>query len=90
MGYGAWSQQFDIYLLKQVKLCNGCCRQRNGINARSNVEVLLADHDLYVSKVDERLLVKLGPRFDMGWLAPKDEDGWKMCASGPNYAVWER
>ena len=51
---------------------------------------MLADHDLYVAKVDDKVLVKLGPRYDMGWLTPKEDEGWQLCATGKNYAIWER
>lgn len=50
----------------------------------------MADGDFYFAKVDQKLAVKLGPRYDMGDLAPREDDGWKIAASGRNYAVWEK
>jgi Alpha-amylase C-terminal beta-sheet domain len=44
----------------------------------------------YVACVDGRVLVKLGPRMEMGVLLPHDEDGWKMAACGWDFAVWEK
>lgn len=34
--------------------------------------------------------MKLGPRFDMGNLLPKESDGWKFAISGKDFAVWEK
>lgn len=63
-------------------------RRRNGINARSSLEILCSDGDMYLAKVDDRLMVKLGPRYDMGDLSPGE--AWKMVSSGKDFAVWER
>ena len=70
--------------------CALLCRKRNGINSRSKLEIVVADGDFYFAKVDQKLAVKLGPRYDMGDLAPREDDGWKIAASGRNYAVWEK
>ena len=63
-------------------------RKRNGINSRSELKIVVAEGDFYFATVDDKLAVKLGPRYDMGDLEPRD--GWKIAASGKNYAVWER
>ncbi len=34
--------------------------------------------------------MKLGPRYDMGCLVPKESDGWKIVTYGKDFAVWER
>jgi alpha-amylase len=36
------------------------------------------------------VVLKLGPRFDMGKLVPKEADGWKMALTGKDFAIWER
>jgi hypothetical protein len=41
-----------------------------------------------VAQVGKKLTVKLGDRYDMGALAPKECDGWSMEAFGNGYAVW--
>lgn len=64
-------------------------RNRNGINARSKLEILVADADCYLAKVDDKIILKMGPRYELGDLSPKEEEGWKLAASGNNYAVWE-
>lgn len=37
-----------------------------------------------------RVIVKLGPRFDMGPLLPRQADGWNPATEGYDFAVWER
>ena len=37
-----------------------------------------------------RVMVKLGPRYDMGDLAPKEEEGWKKALKGDDWAIWEK
>ncbi|KAK9830242.1 hypothetical protein WJX72_010520 [[Myrmecia] bisecta] len=65
-------------------------RQRNGINAGSKLEIKRAQADIYVAEVDNKLVVKLGPNQDMGDLVPKEEEGWKIAATGNNFAIWEK
>ena len=63
-------------------------RKQAGVNATSSLEIIRADSDLYLAKVGEKLMVKLGPRFDLGELNPSESDGWKAGASGNNWCVW--
>ncbi len=37
-----------------------------------------------------RVVLKMGPKHDMGDLLPKEEDGWKFAMAGNDWAVWER
>lgn len=60
------------------------------MNARSKVEIWSADHDYYTAKIDDKLFVKLGPRYDMGDQAPKESEGWKIAVTGNDFAIWER
>jgi alpha-amylase len=48
---------------------------------------LVADGDLYVAMIDEKVIVKLGPRLDVGNLIPS---GFHGVAHGDNYYVWEK
>lgn len=50
---------------------------------------MVADADCYLAKVDDKVIIKMGPRYELGELTPKEEEGWKLAASGNNYAVWE-
>jgi alpha-amylase len=44
----------------------------------------------YVARIDGRVTIKMGPRFDLGTLSPAADAGWKLGASGPDFAVWEK
>jgi alpha-amylase len=65
-------------------------RRRQGIKADSKIEIKAAEHDMYVAAIDGAVTVKLGPRYDMGGLAPRAEDGWVKAVAGPDFCVWER
>ncbi|KAL8476709.1 hypothetical protein ACS0TY_029128 [Phlomoides rotata] len=62
-------------------------RARNGITSTSKVEILAADADLYVAKIDDKIITKIGPKMDLGNLIPPN---FQVSASGNNYAVWEK
>lgn len=65
-------------------------RQRAGIQADSKLEILAAERDMYVARINGNVTLKLGPRFDMGGLVPRKEDGWALAAAGNDFAVWEK
>lgn len=65
-------------------------RQRVGIHRRSKLEILCAEDDMYVARIDNKLTLKLGPRYDMGSHVPSKDDGWAMVANGCDFAIWER
>ncbi|KAF8061950.1 AMY1.2 [Scenedesmus sp. PABB004] len=68
-------------------------RRDAGIVARSKLEILAAKGDMYVARVTGgrgAVVVKLGPRLDMGDLLPPKDQGWVKAASGKDYAVWAR
>lgn len=68
-----------------------CRRKRNGIDSRSSMEIKLAEGDLYVAIIDNKLTVKLGPRGDTPeHLVPKEEEGWKVAATGRDFCIWEK
>lgn len=62
-------------------------RTRNGIKPNSVVRILASDPDLYVAAIDEKIIAKIGPRYDVGNLVPST---FKLATSGNNYAVWEK
>lgn len=65
-------------------------RRRNDIRANSNCTILVADGDLYMVSIDDnKLIVKIGPRFDIGGLAPSSQD-FDIVAVGHEYCVWEK
>ncbi|KAI7843850.1 hypothetical protein COHA_002401 [Chlorella ohadii] len=65
-------------------------RQRAGIQADSKLEILAAEKDMYVARINGNVTLKLGPRYDMGNLVPRKEDGWALAAAGNDFAVWEK
>lgn len=67
------------------------CRKRNGIDARSSLAIKVAEADLYVANVGEKLVVKLGPRVDMPQeFVPQESEGWQVAATGKDFCVWEK
>ena len=84
-----WEHYFDWGLKEQLlELLQ--LRQRAGIRADAAVEILAADADMYVARIASSVVIKLGPRFDMGQLLPDAAQGWGLAASGTNWAVWEK
>ncbi|KAK9918323.1 hypothetical protein WJX75_003181 [Coccomyxa subellipsoidea] len=65
-------------------------RKRAGITAGSKIEILAADHDFYVARINDNVTIKMGPRYDMGDLLPKEEEGWKFAVSGTDFGIWEK
>ncbi|KAI5081970.1 hypothetical protein GOP47_0001713 [Adiantum capillus-veneris] len=64
-------------------------RKQNNIRANSNVSILAAEHDVYVAAIDDRVVMKIGPRFDIGDLAP-NPDEWEVASVGQEYCVWKK
>lgn len=75
-----WGKKEEISKLSAIRL-------RNGITSTSKVEILAADADLYVAKIDGKIITKIGPKNDLGNLIPPE---FKVAASGVDYAVWEK
>ncbi|KAM0019312.1 putative alpha-amylase [Helianthus debilis subsp. tardiflorus] len=62
-------------------------RARNEITATSQVKILAYEAELYVAVIDEKVIVKIGPKMDLGNLIPEN---FKLDTSGDQYAVWEK
>ena len=62
-------------------------RTRNGINSRSNVRILAAQAELYMAEIDEKIIMKIGPKMDLGNLLPSN---YQVATDGQDYAVWEK
>ncbi|XP_009410104.2 alpha-amylase isozyme 3D-like [Musa acuminata AAA Group] len=62
-------------------------RTRNGILPGSTLRILVADADLYLAVIDEKVMVKIGPRYDVGNLVPAN---FHVVASGNGYCIWEK
>lgn len=68
-----------------VKLASA--RTRNGINESSNVNIMASDANLYVAMIDEKIIVKIGSKYDVSNLIPSN---FKIATSGQDYCVWEK
>ena len=54
---------FDWNLKQEISTL-AAIRARNGIHAGSKLRILLADADAYVAVVDDKVMVKIGTRYD--------------------------
>ena len=77
---------FDWNLKQELTQLAGI-RARNGISATSRLRILVAEADLYVAVVDEKVMVKIGTRNDVGNVVPSD---FHQVAHGKDYCVWEK
>nr|ADP88919.1 alpha-amylase [Gunnera manicata] len=62
-------------------------RKRNGIVPTSTVRILASDSGLYVAMIDGKIIMKIGPRYEVGILIPPN---FRVATSGNNYCVWEK
>ncbi|KAL3734828.1 hypothetical protein ACJRO7_024067 [Eucalyptus globulus] len=62
-------------------------RARNQINEKSSVKILASDSDLYVAEIDHGVIMKIGPKFEVGDLVPPN---YRIATSGQDYCVWEK
>ncbi|TKW33495.1 hypothetical protein SEVIR_2G240066v4 [Setaria viridis] len=56
-------------------------RSRNGIHAGSKLDILAADGDLYVAKIDDKVIVKIGSGYDIGNLIPRTSTPLPMATT---------
>jgi len=64
-------------------------RKRNNINANSNCRIITAEGDLYMAAIDEKIVMKIGSRYDVGNLAPPSPQ-FSIVTAGIDYCVWEK
>ncbi|KAI9200592.1 hypothetical protein LWI28_010218 [Acer negundo] len=62
-------------------------RNKNGIGPASKVNILAAESDLYMAAIDDKIIMKIGPKTDLGNLLPSN---YQVATSGIDYAVWEK
>ncbi|KAI3436462.1 hypothetical protein D9Q98_005879 [Chlorella vulgaris] len=84
-----WEHHFDWGLADEINALVEL-RLRAGIKANSKLEILCAEHDVYVARIDDKVTIKMGPRYDIGDLAPKESDGWKKSVRGADWCTWEK
>ena len=61
-------------------------RRQNRIHPASVLRIIAAESDIYVASIDEKIIVKIGPRYNVSNLVPHNI---KLVAHGRDYAVWE-
>ncbi|KAM1013204.1 hypothetical protein ACFX13_043959 [Malus domestica] len=64
-------------------------RARNGINSKSSVSILAAEANLYMANIDDKIIMKIGTKLDLGDLDPT-KSNFHVATSGQDFAVWER
>lgn len=62
-------------------------RKRNGISNTSSVAIKAAESDLYLAMIDDKVIIKIGPKADLGSLVPSN---FALAYSGLDCAVWEK
>ena len=62
-------------------------RKSAGIRADSTVEILQAEESIYIARIHGTILVKLGPKMDMGEHNPPK--GSTLKCYGKDWAVWQ-
>ena len=75
-----WGLKDEIIKLTKI-------RARNGISATSKVRIMAADSDLYVAMIDDKVIAKIGPKYDAGNIIPPN---FQIASSGKDYCVWEK
>lgn len=78
---------FDWGLKEEIKSLIDV-RKRNGINAAATIKIAVAEDDLYVATMNDKVILKLGTRQDLGELTPGED--FKVAAFGSDYCVWEK
>lgn len=73
----------EIKTLMRIRACAKVC-------CESTVVIHRADSDIYVATIDDTLIVKLGPRYDVPDELAYLFDGFDLATSGMDYAVWMR
>ncbi|KAJ4841549.1 hypothetical protein Tsubulata_001757 [Turnera subulata] len=62
-------------------------RKNSGIDSTATVNILASDPDLYVAAIKDNIIMKIGPKADVGNLVPSN---FKIATSGKDYAVWTK
>lgn len=75
-----WGLKEEISKLSEI-------RTKNGINSKSNVNILVAEADLFMAEIDDKVIMKIGPKMDLGGLFPSN---FALATSGQDYVAWER
>lgn len=77
---------FDWGLKEEISKLTAI-RSSNGINGKSTVKILASDANLYVAQIDNKIIMKIGSKYEVGNLVPPN---FQLATSGKDYAVWEK
>ncbi|MEF3279909.1 MAG: alpha-amylase [Elusimicrobiota bacterium] len=78
-----WPHFFD-YGFKEEIIKMISIRKKYGINSASSVYIIAATNGLYVARIDDKLIVKMGSS------DYSPDSSYKLLTSGYNYAIWGR
>ncbi len=78
-----WEHIYDWKLYNQLQKLVAI-RKKYKLNSASKVKIVKADNDLYAAIIDKKIAMKIGPA---QW---SPGDGYKLLASGEQYAVWAK
>uniref|UniRef100_A0A0D6QR87 Alpha-amylase n=1 Tax=Araucaria cunninghamii TaxID=56994 RepID=A0A0D6QR87_ARACU len=74
--------------LKETITALVATRKKHGIKANSAIRIITAQSDLYMASIDEKVVMKIGARTNIGNLVPGSD--LKLVTSGDGFAVWEK
>ncbi|XP_050211508.1 alpha-amylase isoform X2 [Mercurialis annua] len=74
-----WGMKEEISKLASI-------RKSSGIHSTTKINILAAETDLYMAAINDNVIMKIGPKMDLGKLLPSDE--FQVATSGESYAVW--
>ena len=66
------------------------CRKLAGICCESTVSIKIAESDLYVASIDDKVVVKLGSRYEVPDDVLVELKEYALVTHGDDYAVWLR
>lgn len=66
------------------------CRKLAGICCESKVSIKIAESDLYVASIDNKVIVKLGSRYEVPNDVLAELKEYALATHGDDYAVWLR
>ncbi|GMH13813.1 hypothetical protein Nepgr_015654 [Nepenthes gracilis] len=80
-----YDHYFDWGLMEGINNL-AAIRIRNGIDESNSLSIMASDADLYVAKIGQKIIVKIGSRYSVDNLVPPN---FKIATSGQDYCVWE-
>ncbi|GAB4269340.1 MAG: alpha-amylase [Candidatus Rifleibacteriota bacterium] len=76
-----WEHVYDWNLYGRIKKLIAI-RKENRLNSSSKVKIIKAENGIYAAEIDNKVAMKIG------WVDWNPGAGYKIAASGDQYAVW--